>query len=170
MESELTLADVAELASEQLVEPDPEQRARIAAHVRGDPRLAEPLERLRRMAEDAGLDPDEPFSLLRGWEVFQDSRRLIESERAWREPADVLDPTGVRGVDYGALRALLEARSRRESLDPTVLGRVRAADRCYRKLMDTFVRPQEAILPGVGREVLGRIIAGAERGRDQPQG
>ncbi len=104
-ETGLTLSDVATLLDG--VEVPDETAARLAPFLREDPRLEDEIAELELMAQEAGIDPEQPELFRAGYDNDRDFRRLLTA-RAWERPDEVLDPDA--GFDVGELLCVAEAR------------------------------------------------------------
>lgn len=92
---------------------------RLAWWLLTDPRLADPLARLARMAADAGH-----VDFWLGYWYNQELDRLLEDDD-WTHPSEILDPAG-DGVDIGYRELLSIAAARAARAPASERARLRA--------------------------------------------
>jgi len=144
--------------------------ARLAAYIRGDPRLEPQIVGLRRKARDAGLNPvdsSEAYSLALSY--CQDLEALLARDD-WEDPLEILDPQklgpGIRQIAYVEMILLAEAQAQRAD-DPTKIRAVKEKierantrfERCYRRLddfLESVLACDEVIADDVLREMVFR--------------
>ncbi len=147
---------------ERLAEP-------LAAILRSDPRFAEPVAELEALARAAGLAPQRCY-LSRALEAHRDADRLLATT-GWQHPAEVLDPEGDRGVDYGPLMHLVAERAKQAG-DPTALRSVHerltracGVERADDALVETFLEGLLSREPELAESLLNRARSRYRRSR-----
>lgn len=120
----LTLEDVAFLYDGLQDDLPAGLAGRLSQGVRMDAQFAGPVRELQAIAAAAGRPLDQPARIHEAAELHCELRRLLESGDDWKDPAEVLDPDGGRGLDLAALERLAHSFERRNP-PPAGLGEVR---------------------------------------------
>ena len=175
-ESPLTLADIAEVLS---ASPSLEgnTRSRLAQWVRTDPRLRPKIDRLHRLADEAGVDPKESSEALAVALAHWNDLEMLLDHRDWEDPVEVLDPDrtgpGDRPIGYAEMIRLAEARALEEE-DPSQVLAVkrkleRARDRLeeYHRHMDALVESLLSFEEGMAESLCQMVIRRYRQRREE---
>ena len=126
----LTLEDVALLADPQSQIPKATIE-RLRQLVRSDPRLTPHYDFLEALAEQAQM-PESDGRLYVGLRCLEDLERLVQVED-WQHPAEVLDPTGEKGISYAELIRFVRNLARRDEKGKRYLSVERRLERAWSK-------------------------------------
>ncbi len=143
----LTLEEVALLVDG--ADQVPRETARhLGPVIRTDPRFTRHVETVEALAQDAAIKPGSENRLADGVAANAELDRLLEAA-GWTDPAEVLDPSGERGIRYAPLVHIARARAARDN-GPSRLLRI------------VLVKLQRAALFNELRLEIAQLNAGVE--------